>query len=235
MFEEKKHLNILTYYTYKTYCTSGLYGKHYIISPGRHKERNGRIPRNKLERGSQGSYKEKAGNDETIQKIHTTKHPDRRRGLKTWKRSNKESLAKTQEKKLKLVVDANILFSALIKNSFTANLLFEETLELYAPEYILEEFSKHKKLILRKTSRTEEEYKQAMHSLKEIMRIEQDYDEIIDEAEKISPDEKDALYFALALKLGCAIWSNDKKLKDQNKIKIINTKELSEIITKDIY
>ena len=37
-------------------------------------------------------------------------------------------------------------------------------------------------------------------------------------------------YFALALKLNCAIWSNDKKLKEQNKIQVCSTHELSKII-----
>ena len=46
------------------------------------------------------------------------------------------------------------------------------------------------------------------------------------EAEKITPDKKDVLYFALALKLRCGIWSNDKKLKTQNKIKIYSTEDL---------
>ena len=51
----------------------------------------------------------------------------------------------------------------------------------------------------------------------------------VEEAEKLTPDPDDMAYFALALKLNCAIWSNDKKLKDQNKIKIYNTHELSKI------
>ena len=42
-----------------------------------------------------------------------------------------------------LVIDANILFSALIKNSLTAELLFEPTLKLYAPEFLIEEFMKN--------------------------------------------------------------------------------------------
>jgi predicted nucleic acid-binding protein len=49
------------------------------------------------------------------------------------------------------------------------------------------------------------------------------------EAEKISPDINDMEYFALALKLNCAIWTNDKKLKTQIKIKIYSTEELLKI------
>ena len=50
--------------------------------------------------------------------------------------------------------------------------------------------------------------------------------DFIDGAERISPDPKDTSYFALALKLNCPIWSNDKKLKEQNKIKIYSTEEI---------
>ena len=49
-------------------------------------------------------------------------------------------------------------------------------------------------------------------------------------AEKITPDPNDAEYFALALKLGCGIWSNDKKLKEQDKIKIYSTSDLIELV-----
>jgi len=44
-----------------------------------------------------------------------------------------------------------------------------------------------------------------------------------------TPDPDDMAYFALALKLNCAIWSNDKKLKEQDKVKVYNTHELSKI------
>ena len=34
------------------------------------------------------------------------------------------------------------------------------------------------------------------------------------EADSISPDPDDVVYFALALKLNCVIWSNDKGLRE---------------------
>ena len=51
----------------------------------------------------------------------------------------------------------------------------------------------------------------------------------IEEAEKLSPDADDMTYFALSLRLNCVIWSNDKELKKQGKIKIYNTKELANL------
>lgn len=48
--------------------------------------------------------------------------------------------------------------------------------------------------------------------------------------EGICPDPDDSEYFALAMKLRCTIWSNDKRLKQQEKVNIINTTELIGIL-----
>lgn len=129
---------------------------------------------------------------------------------------------------MNLVVDANILFSALIKNSTTARLLFDDSLDLYTPEYILEEFARHEQEILEKTHRSSEEFIEVMHMLKEIITVfpKEYYTEFIAEAEKVCPDKDDTMYFALAMKLRCGIWSNDKKLKEQNKIDVYSTQEI---------
>ena len=47
-----------------------------------------------------------------------------------------------------LVIDANILFSILIKSGKTEELLFKEDIHLFAPEFIFEEFEKYKNLIV---------------------------------------------------------------------------------------
>lgn len=127
-----------------------------------------------------------------------------------------------------LIVDANILFSALIKNGLTVEILFDDNLKLHAPEFILTEFIKHEKLILEKTKRTKESFNEIWEILYEIIDIipESEYINFIKEAEKISPDFNDSPYFALALKLDCAIWSNDKELKKQDLINVYSTEEL---------
>src|SRR3989338_2505530 len=130
-----------------------------------------------------------------------------------------------------LVVDANVLFSALIKESFSFNLLFNGKFHLFTPEYIFTELEKHKEEILNKTERLEEEFFRLLETLKRRVIIVplEELLPYVEEAEKITPDPDDMTYFALALKLNCAIWSNDKKLKVQDKIKVYNTHELSKI------
>ncbi|MBI4148991.1 PIN domain-containing protein [Candidatus Woesearchaeota archaeon] len=135
---------------------------------------------------------------------------------------------------IRVVIDANVLFSALIKNSLTARIIFEEDIVLNAPEFVVEEFLKYEELILKKISRTKEEFVQIMHMLKEIIRVvpKEEYAQFIEEAEQCSPDEKDVMYVALALKLKIAVWSNDKKLKQQDRVKVYSTEELKNELMK---
>jgi len=130
-----------------------------------------------------------------------------------------------------LVVDANVLFAALIKDSFSYDILFSGKFQLFTSEYIFTELEKHKEEIMEKTEQTTEEFFRLIETLKRRIII-VPLEELVpytEEAEKLTPDPDDIAYFALALKLNCAIWSNDKKLKEQNKIKIYNTHELSRI------
>jgi predicted nucleic acid-binding protein len=127
-----------------------------------------------------------------------------------------------------LVVDANILIAALIKQSTTAELMLEDSIHLYAPEFLLDEFSKYETEILAKTHRTEEDF----YSFLEIMKrrinfIPQDeINSLLEKAEEISPDPNDVVYFAAAFKIGGQIWSNDKRMRDQSKVEIISTSDL---------
>jgi len=131
-----------------------------------------------------------------------------------------------------LIVDANILFAALIKQGKTDELLFVDHLRLFAPEFILIEFEKYKKEILKKTKRTPEDFNRLLEVLRRRINL-VPLDEIVpflEQAEKISPDPKDIAYIALALKLHIAIWSNDKALKEkQDRVKVYTTPEVMKL------
>ncbi len=129
---------------------------------------------------------------------------------------------------MELVVDANILFAALIKISATSDLIFDNSLNLFSVEFIFEEFEKYKDLIMKKTERTEEEFERFMSIIKKRIKLipYEEFESLISETEKFSPDPKDTEYLALATKLKCAVWSNDKKLKIQDKIKVYSTEDL---------
>jgi predicted nucleic acid-binding protein len=133
-----------------------------------------------------------------------------------------------------LVIDANILFSALIKNGKTRELMLFDRLKLYSAEYLFEEFEKHFNEIKLKTNVDTIELKDILELLILESNITiitmQDIKPFKETAKKISPDPKDAFYFAVALKLNCAIWSNDKRLKNQKYVKVYSTSELIQIL-----
>ena len=60
---------------------------------------------------------------------------------------------------MNLVIDANILFASLIKEGKTIELLLNPFFNLYAPEFLFEEFVKYKKEILLKTHRKNSNYR----------------------------------------------------------------------------
>ncbi|MBI2541231.1 DNA-binding protein [Candidatus Woesearchaeota archaeon] len=130
---------------------------------------------------------------------------------------------------MNLAVDANEIFAALIKESKTHELIFDKRLHLVTTEFFFAEFKKHSEEIREKTEKTEEELNHLLDVLKKNIAIVplEELLPYVDEAEKISPDPDDVAYIALALKLKCAIWSQDRKLKEkQNKVQVHTTEDL---------
>ena len=135
---------------------------------------------------------------------------------------------------MKLVIDANILFSFFRDNPvrfiiINASLI---KLQLFSPAHVLEELNKNIQDLVKYTKLSSLEISSIIEELKSVISImpSQEYNEFGSEAKKLSPhtSDKDTPYFALALKLNCAIWSNEPAFKKQSRIKIFNTKELRE-------
>jgi len=134
---------------------------------------------------------------------------------------------------MELVIDANILLSALIATKGTTyDIIFNNRIKLFSVDKLLREFEKHKSETLEKSGLSQYELDIFVSLISaEIEFV--PYSEIIKlipEAEKITPDPDDTEYFALALKLNCSIWSNDKKLKKQDKVRIYSTEELMKLL-----
>lgn len=135
---------------------------------------------------------------------------------------------------MKLVVDANILFSFFRDNPvrfiiINASLI---KLQLFSPAHALEELNKNIQDLIKYTKLSSSEIKSIIEELKAFISViySQEYKEFESEAKKLSPhtSDKDTPYFALALKLNCAIWSNEPAFKKQSRVKTFNTKELRE-------
>ncbi len=134
---------------------------------------------------------------------------------------------------MKLVIDSNIVFSALISpNGLTKRILLLEELELFGPQNLFDEINKYKEEIFKKSGLTKEHFEIFLIAVSSKINLIRD-DELVDfikKADEICPDPNDAAFFALSLAKGILLWSNDKELKKQNVVKVINTEELVKMI-----
>lgn len=132
----------------------------------------------------------------------------------------------------KLVVDANIIFAALTKRSFTFDfirLLHKLGFELYSPQYILEEIDEKMDRLLRfsKLEREELEFLIKLLFKKIIIVPESEYDAYLPEAKKLLTEHsEDYPYLALSIALDCPLWSNEELLKKQSRVEVLATHEL---------
>lgn len=125
-------------------------------------------------------------------------------------------------------MDANVLFSFFKVYSPTRRLVIFSGLKLYAPEFALSELESYCREVSGKSKMGLGGFELFKAVMKWFITFVSDegYRDFLKEAKSITPDPKDVAYFALALKLGCAIWSNDKLLKKQTKVKVFSTSEL---------
>jgi len=131
---------------------------------------------------------------------------------------------------MRLVLDTNILISALIRESITRKILVMSGIEFLVPEFTFEEINKHKNEILKKSKLKTSQFDLLMATLKENLMIIPKYEiRRIKEAKEIMDniDPNDTIFIALALStLNDGIWSDDIHFKRQNVVKVWNTEEL---------
>lgn len=129
----------------------------------------------------------------------------------------------------KVVVDTNVLLTFFWKNSVSKRLLPKREFDFFSPQLALEEINSHKSEILKKTGISEEEFQKLREELAmfvEFMPLDE-YSGFLQKASQI-PDKDDIDFIALALKLSTPVWSNDKELKQQPVVEVLNTKEFIE-------
>jgi len=139
---------------------------------------------------------------------------------------------------LRVVVDTNIAFSAILNtSSLIGDLLFnsENQFSFYSPEFVEVELSKHSSKLQKTTSMNDEQLRVAVRQVFNNIYLISD--------EVISPDhwkaayqltssidEKDTPFIALTLSMNAVLWTGDKKLiaglRKKGFNDILNTQEL---------
>lgn len=138
---------------------------------------------------------------------------------------------------MQIVVNSNILISALIKDSVRRHILVNSSWEFYYPADSLQELNKYKKLILDKSGLKEEEYNVLFNGiLKRINLV--SYELIKDGIDKAKReiskrDPKDAIFLATAISLKFILWSDDKDFDNQNLVRVLKTKDIKNLFDLD--
>ena len=133
-----------------------------------------------------------------------------------------------------LIVDASILFSFFNPDSARRMIIESSSglgFNLISPDFAFGELANDKGEINKYSGISELEFIIFFSLLeKKIESFSRDmYESFLSDANKISPhgkNTKDDPYFALALALNCAIWSDEKAFKKQSRVKVLNTAEL---------
>ncbi|MEK6860226.1 MAG: PIN domain-containing protein [Nanoarchaeota archaeon] len=130
---------------------------------------------------------------------------------------------------MKIVVDANILFSLSKESSSASSISQRFNLKLFAPKFALLELTKYKEELIKKSKR---DFESIISDLKQRVSFidESEYSKFLSEPRIKVSDPKDITYLALALKINSPIWSNDPHLKQQSSITVFTTEELIEIL-----
>jgi len=134
---------------------------------------------------------------------------------------------------MQLVVDTNILISFFRENPVRFIIVNSEFLglKLFVPEYAIEELKNNESDILKYSKLKSKQFNEALSELyKFIETIPNELFKQFASNAKQLIHNKDVPIFALALKLGCAIWSNEPGFKKQSSVNIFNTKELKNLL-----
>lgn len=133
---------------------------------------------------------------------------------------------------LELTVDTNIVVAAMLKAGTTCNLLFDKNLKLFSPSHVLFEIENHADEFIAKSGLTREQLFKTVESISSRIGIIsfEDYSQKATESITISPDPDDWPFFAAALCKNRPLWSNDAKLKAQNKVTVYSTSEVLELL-----
>lgn len=129
-----------------------------------------------------------------------------------------------------VVVDANVLCSALLAKGKTVDLLFSLHIKPIAPELLFIELERHKNELLQKSKLSEADFNELLVLFKKKIRVipSNEFEDCLQEAnELLKPHTKDTEYVALALKFKCPLWSKEKLLKNLGCIEVLDADEVA--------
>jgi len=127
---------------------------------------------------------------------------------------------------IKIVVDANVIISALIGGS-SRDILFDHRYDFLTAEFTLEEVKKYIPEIANKSDTDEKFIMETLELIPLTIKKRDFYGESLSEAEEMigEIDEKDVDILGLAIKTNNYLWSQDKDFEKAGYEKLLKTKD----------
>jgi len=120
---------------------------------------------------------------------------------------------------MKIIIDTNIIFSALLSKTTLRKILFLKEYNFYSPNFVIAEIFRHKEKILKFTKSEESDVYEYLNSI--LKKVNFVNEEIISRENRqeafrlcFDIDPKDIPFVALALELNALLWTGDKKLRE---------------------
>jgi len=128
---------------------------------------------------------------------------------------------------MKLVIDANVVISALIANSKTRELIVTLEPDLLTPEFVHNEIENYEDLIVEKSGMASGRVAQFIDLLFQYIEVvpASDFYQSIERADAAigDTDPDDVLYLACAVANGAAVWSDDSDFNEQDLVDTYST------------
>ncbi len=136
---------------------------------------------------------------------------------------------------MRIVIDTNRILSALLKDSADRKIILSQNMDFFSLDYVLQEINKYMDYIAKKSDLSKEEIETLLNLFMENVAIVSDkkVKSKMKEAMGIMKeiDAKDAPILACALAIqNDGIWSEDKHLHKQKKVKAWHSKDLMKYI-----
>lgn len=139
---------------------------------------------------------------------------------------------------MKLVVDTNVILSALIADSVTRTLLGTIDHTLVAPVGLKRELNQHGELVREKSGLSEMELEELTNRLFDhvefvpISGLEAYQEEAADALADVDPD--DVIFLATALAVDGGIWSDDRHFPEQDLVPVVTTEDVVRAFEADL-
>jgi len=134
---------------------------------------------------------------------------------------------------MQLVVDTNVLVSFFRENPVRFIIVNSDILgiALFTPEYAINELKNNEFDVLKYSKLNSKQFNKALSELSNFVKVisKESFKQFESQAKQLIHN-KDVPIFALALKLNCAIWSNEPGFKNQPSVKIFNTEDLRKLL-----